>query len=149
MRPLTLALALCLLALTPAPATIAQPARPRLWAVVHVQNKLDGIDRSTMRNIYLGQATFWGNNTRIRPYNRVHDGASGRAFFRDVLGMTPGRYRHTWQKQQLSGRGVEPPIAGSPAELVASVGASAGAIGYLLDSEAAAADARVRLIPIR
>jgi ABC-type phosphate transport system substrate-binding protein len=149
MRPLPLALALFVLAMTSAPATVAQPTQPRLLAVVHAQNKIDSIDRGTMRNIYLGQTTFWANNTRIRPYNRVHDGATGKAFFRDVLGMTPGRYRHTWQKQQLSGRGVEPPINATPADVVASVGASTGAIGYLLESEAAAADARVRLIPIR
>ncbi len=149
MRPLTLALALLVLAMTSAPPTVAQPRQPRLWAVVHAQNKISYIDRGVMRNIYLGQTTFWDSNVRIRPYNRVHDGASGKVFFRDVLGMTPARYRYTWQKQQLSGRGVEPPIVVAPADLVAHVGSSTGAIGYLLDSEAGAVDASVRLIPIR
>jgi len=78
----------------------------------------------------------------------VHDGAAGKPFFRDVLGMVPSRYRHTWQKQQLSGQGVEPEVVGTAAGLVAKVASNPGAIGYILDSERAAADSRVRLIPL-
>jgi ABC-type phosphate transport system substrate-binding protein len=148
MRPLTLALALFVLAMTVAPATIAEPRRVRIVLVVNAENKIGQIDKSSLRSIYLGLTTFWQNDTRVKPYNRVHGGAIGKPFFRDVLGMTPARYRYGWQKQQLSGQGVEPEIVASAATLVAKVAASAGAIGYILDSEPIAADARVRLIPL-
>ena len=74
--------------------------------------------------------------------SRVYEDGAAR------LGMTPARYRYTWQKQQLSGQGVEPEVIGTAASLVAKVAASAGAVGYILESEAEAADARVRLIPL-
>src|SRR5678816_1224254 len=86
-----------------------------LVLVVHADNKVAGIDRATLRNIYLGRITFWADDVRVKPYNRVHDGAAGKPFFRDVLGMTPARYRYTWQKQQLSGQGVEPEVVGTAA----------------------------------
>jgi ABC-type phosphate transport system substrate-binding protein len=149
MRPLTLALALFVAALATAPpTTVAQPRQARLVLVVHAENKIAQIDRTALRNIYLGLTTFWANDIRVKPYNRIHDGASGKLFFREVLGMTPARYRYTWQKQQLSGQGVEPEVVGSAANLVARVASNAGAIGYILDSEAGAADSRVRLIPL-
>jgi ABC-type phosphate transport system substrate-binding protein len=149
MRPLTLTLALFVVGIATAPATVAQPKPARLVIVVHADNKVGRIDRSTLRNIYLGQTTFWANDVRVKPYNRVHDGAAGKPFFRDVLGMTPPRYRHTWQKQQLSGQGVEPEVVGTAAGLVAKVASNPGAIGYILDSERAVADSRVRLIPLQ
>jgi ABC-type phosphate transport system substrate-binding protein len=148
MRPLTLALALFVLAMTSAPATVAQTKQARLVLVVHAESTVSRLDKSTLRSIYLGLTTFWANDVRVRPYNRVHDGAIGKPFFRDVLGMTPARYRHTWQKKQLSGQGVEPEVIPTAAGLVARVASSAGAIGYILESESAAADSRVRLIPL-
>jgi ABC-type phosphate transport system substrate-binding protein len=148
MRPRTLALALFVLAMTATPATVAQPQLAHLVLVVHADNKVSHLDKTTVRNIYLGLTTFWANDVRVKPYNRVHDGASGKPFFREVLGMTPARYRYTWQKQQLSGQGVEPEVVGTAASLVAKIASNAGAIGYILDSESAAADSRVRLIPL-
>jgi len=148
MRPLPLVLALLGLAMASAPETAAQPRPARLVLVVHAENKVDHLQRSTLRNIYLGLTTFWDSDLRVKPYNRVHDGPAGKPFFRDVLGMTPARYRYTWQKQQLSGQGVEPEVVGSAASLVAKVGANTGAIGYILDSEAGAADSHVRLLPL-
>ncbi|HWO19879.1 MAG TPA: hypothetical protein VNO30_13930 [Kofleriaceae bacterium] len=150
---LALALALALAALVlPAMAAPGKEAEPpkqaRLVLVVHAENTISRLDRSTLKNMYLGLTTFWVGSVRVRPYNRVHEGAAGKPFFRDVLGMTPARYRHTWQKHQLSGQGVEPEVVATAASLVAKVAANAGAIGYILDSESGAADARVRLIPL-
>jgi ABC-type phosphate transport system substrate-binding protein len=148
MRPLAFALAMFVLAMFAAPATVAQPRPARLVLVVHAENKVKRLDKQHLRSIYLGQTTFWASDVRVKPFNRVHDSASGKPFFRDVLGMTPARYRHTWQKQQLAGQGVEPEVVATAAGLVARVASSAGGIGYILESEAGAADARVRLIPI-
>ncbi len=148
MKPLSLALALFVLGTAAAPAAVAETRRARLVLVVHAENKVSRLDKSSVRNMYLGITTFWPNAVRVKPYNRVHDGAAGKPFFRDVLGMTPARYRHTWQKQQLSGQGVEPEVVATAGDVVARVASSPGAIGYILDSETAAADARVRLIPL-
>jgi hypothetical protein len=148
MRPITLALALLVLGTIAAPATDAQPKPARLVLVVNAENKVAHIDKTTLRSMYLGLTTFWDNDVRVKPYNRVHDGAAGKPFFRDVLGMTPARYRYAWQKQQLSGQGVEPEVVATAAGVVAKVAASAGAIGYLLDTETGAADSRVRLVPL-
>ena len=143
-----LALALFATAMTAAPATVAETGKTRIVVVVHAANKIGRIDKSRLRNIYLGLTTFWDDDVRVKPYNRIHDGTIGKPFFRDVLGMTPARFRHSWQKQQLSGQGVEPEIVATAANLVTKVASSAGAIGYILESETAAADSRVRLIPL-
>ena len=51
MRPLLLALGLLGLAVAPAPETAAQPKPARLVLVVHAENKVDHLQRSTLRNI--------------------------------------------------------------------------------------------------
>src|SRR6185436_13735925 len=84
MRPFTLALALLVLAMTAGTTTRADDRPPRLVLVVHAENKTGRLDKTTLRNIYLGLTTYWSNDTRIKPYNRIHDGAAGRLFFRDV-----------------------------------------------------------------
>jgi hypothetical protein len=149
-RSLALALALFIAAMTSTSASVAErkPAEPRLVLVVHPTNKVARLERRALRSMYLGLTTFWSNDVRVKPYNRLHDGPIGKPFFRDVLGMTPARYRYSWQKQQLSGQGVEPEVIPTAAGLVDKVAANAGAIGYLLDSETAAASSRVRLIPL-
>lgn len=147
MRPLLLVLSL-LLALPAGAKPTTEAKANRLVVVVNADNKIAKLERSALRSIYLGLTTFWSEDRRVKPYQRAHDGAAGKPFFRDVLGMTPARYRHTWQKQQLSGQGVEPEVIASAATLVAKVAATTGAIGYMLESEAPATDARVRLIPL-
>jgi ABC-type phosphate transport system substrate-binding protein len=120
----------------------------KLVAVVHADNKITKVAKSSVKAMFLGQTTFWANDVRVKPYNRTHTGAAGKLFFKNILGMAPSRYRHHWQKLQLSGQGVEPDVVGTAAALVGKVAASPGAIGYMLESEASAIDSRVKLVPI-
>jgi ABC-type phosphate transport system substrate-binding protein len=128
--------------------THAEGTEDKLVAVVHAENKIAKIGKATLKAMYLGQSSFWDNDVRVKPYNRAHAGPAGKLFFKNVLGMAPSRYRHHWQKLQLSGQGVEPDIVGTAATLAAKVASSPGAVGYILASEASALDSRVRVIPI-
>src|SRR5262245_46929121 len=120
----------------------------KLVAVVNGDNNAKKISKATMKAMFLGQTSFWGSDVRVKPFNRIHAGPAGKLFFKQVLGMAPSRYRHHWQKLQLSKQGVEPDVIGTPAALVSKVGGGAGAIGYMLESETSNVDSRVRIIPI-
>ena len=126
----------------------AEVKSDKLVAVVHAENKVTKITKSTLKAIYLGQTSFWKSEVRVKPFNRTHGGAVGKLFFKNILGMAPSRYRHHWQKLQLSGQGVEPDIVATPAALVEKIAGSQGAIGYILESEASTMDSRVRVVPI-
>ena len=126
----------------------AQGTPDKLVAIVNAENKITKIPKSTLKAMYLGQTSFWGNDVRVRPYNRTPAGSVGKLFFKNVLGMAPSRYRHHWQKLQLSGQGVEPDVVGTAAALVGKVAGTPGAVGYIFESEASAVDSRVRVVPI-
>lgn len=138
-----------------AASLLARPRRGRgedkaekVIMVVHAENKVEKLGKDRIRSLYLGTISFWGSDVRVKPYNRNHKAGAGKAFFRDVLNMTPSRYRHHWQKRQLSGEGVEPEVVASASAVVSKVAAAPGGIGYILESEQSAADDRVRLVPI-
>lgn len=128
----------------------AQTAPPlALTVVVNERSTLKTITREELRNIYLGKLGFWSDNTKVVAYDRPVDRDAGVTFYRDVLKMVPARFRHHWQSQQLSGRGIAPEPVAAAEDLLARVAANPGGIGYLHTSEVPkVAPKGVILIPV-
>jgi hypothetical protein len=136
-RRLVVALALLVCAGIGAGAFEARAAEPPppLMVVVNERNTLKTITREELRNVYLGKLGFWSDNTKVVAFDRPVDREAGQSFYRDILKMVPARFRHHWQSQQLSGRGIAPePVAGVD-DVIARVAAVPGGIAYLHTSE--------------
>ena len=132
-----------------APAPAAEKEGEKVLIVVNASNDVKSVDAAKLKNYYLGTLGFWENGQRVTVFQRPDDQPATKKFFAEVLRMAPSRYRHHWQTQQLSGQGVEPEVVTSAANVVSMVAAKAGAIGYILESEKAAAEgAKVRVISI-
>jgi hypothetical protein len=116
----------------------ARAAEPPLALTVVVNERnttMKTITREELRNVYLGKLGFWSDNTKVVAFDRPVDREAGQSFYRDVLKMVPARFRHHWQSQQLSGRGIAPePVAGVE-DVIARVAAVPGGIAYLHTSE--------------
>jgi ABC-type phosphate transport system substrate-binding protein len=148
MRARVIIVALLLVGLAAGTAREARSQKAeKILMVVQAGNKVGKLGKDWVRNVYLGSVTFWDGSTRIRPFNRPPEGGPGKQFFRDVLRMTPSRYRHHWQKQQLSGQGVAPEVVKSASAVIAKVAETSGGVGYILESEKVD-DNRVRYVPV-
>jgi ABC-type phosphate transport system substrate-binding protein len=134
MQPRTIWLALVLLMLALAPATSADDAR--FVVVVNPKNPITNVDRDLLRNMFLKKRVVWGNGETIRPIDLSTKFTAREQFVRRVLKKTPAQLKSYWTQQIFSGKGVPPPEAASPTDVVRYVLAHPGAIGYVpVDSD--------------
>src|SRR5262245_50686375 len=79
-----------------------------IGAGVNPANTAGDFSATDLKNIYLGRRKTWSSGVAIRPFIRPPKAPAGFAFFRNILKMTPARFRHHWQEQELSGQGTAP-----------------------------------------
>lgn len=133
-------LGLAALALSSAALVLLGPGHAQtrvepIMLVVHVSRGTPALSPTDLKNIYLGRKKLWSDGTAIQPYMRPPRAAAGFTFHRDVLKMTPARFRHHWQGLQLSGQGSQPRTFTLATDVLQAVAASPGAIGYLTEAE--------------
>jgi len=138
MKRIYLALAIVLFALFT--SVVALAADAQLVFVVSKDQAHTKIDAAQVRNIYLGKSSFWPDGTPINAYARPLDAPAGIAFLKQVVRMTPVRFKHHWAGLKLSGQAMDLSMVGDPAQLGARVASNKGAIGYVLSSETHALD---------
>jgi ABC-type phosphate transport system substrate-binding protein len=135
---------LVLLAASASASAQRLPPPQRVLVVVHPSVSLEKVDKEKLKNLFLGKVTQWTPNLRVKLLGRPYEEAPGREFFRVIMKMTPARYHRHWQQLKLP----EPEVMGAPHALVSKVATTPGSIGYLLESERKAADARVKLVTV-
>ena len=140
------ALAAAGIAFLVASATIAQE---RIVAIVHPRNPVTRVSDADLRNMFLGREKFWEDGTPVQPYVRPESSDAGRLLHRQVLRMTPARFRHHWQGLQLSGRGTAPGSVSSGRSAIARVAAARGGLSIVTQTEARAAGSHVKVVEIR
>ena len=129
MRPGTIALVLLVLVLGLAPALPAEDAR--FVVVVNPKNPVTTIDHDMLRNIFLKKRVVWNHGGTIRPIDLSSKFSIREQFVRRVLKKTPAQLKTYWNQQIFSGKGVPPPEATSPANVINYVLANPGAVGYV------------------
>jgi ABC-type phosphate transport system substrate-binding protein len=129
MRPRSIWLPLLALALGVSIATPAEDARFKI--VVHPKNPISTIDRDLLRNMFLKKRVVWGNGETIRPIDLSSKFTVREQFTRKVLKKTPAQLKTYWNQQIFSGKGVPPPEASAPADVIKYVLAHPGAVGYV------------------
>ena len=113
----------------------AQTKLEPIFAVVNQSAHVNTLSKADLRNIYLGRRRTWGNGNSIVAFMRPPHTGAGLAFYRNVLGMTPGRFRYHWHGLQLSGQATIPRTLGSANDVVVAVASTPGAVAYMTQSE--------------
>jgi ABC-type phosphate transport system substrate-binding protein len=99
--------------------------------IVNPDNEISAIDRDLLRDAYLKKVVEWDDGEGILPID-LPDGYPARnTFTARILRKTPAQLRTYWSQQIFSGKGVPPPEADSPEDVISYVLANKGAIGYL------------------
>jgi ABC-type phosphate transport system substrate-binding protein len=123
-------LVLCVVVMLGLPsATHADP--PGFKVIVHPSNAIASVDREQLRNAFLKKAAAWKNGETIRPVDLAAKFPARDQFTRVVLKKTAAQLKTYWTQQVFSGKGVPPPQAQTPADVIAYVLANPGAVGYV------------------
>lgn len=99
--------------------------------IVHPDNPITELRGDFVRNAYLKRARSWNDGTTARPIDLPAKTPIRDRFTRDVLKKSPSQLKNYWNQQIFSGKGLPPPEADSPEEVISYVLAHPGAIGYL------------------
>jgi ABC-type phosphate transport system substrate-binding protein len=106
--------------------------------VVNSQASVSSLTEQDVKDIYLGETTYWGD-TRITAVG-YQDGTTIQGSFLDkVMKTSENVYKTYWIKRIFREGGVPPSKAGSPDEALRTVGNNAGGITYVPASAMAGA----------
>jgi ABC-type phosphate transport system substrate-binding protein len=108
----------------------AVPARAADFIVIAHPGVPDGsLSREDVRAVFLGDKTTWSDGKPIKIVV-LEEGASHKAFLREVLGKTPAQFDTYWKKMVFTGKAAIPKTCGDTQELLDFVARQPGAIGY-------------------
>jgi ABC-type phosphate transport system substrate-binding protein len=99
--------------------------------IVNPNNRADSVDRDFLRDAYLKKTTEWGNGETVRPIDLSARYSARDRFVEQVVRKTASQLKTYWNQQIFSGKGVPPPEADTPAEVIEYVLANKGAVGYI------------------
>ena len=131
------------------------PAAAQVAVIAHRSVPADGIERGQLLDFYTGDARAWGREIAkqrrdVQPVVAVDLATRSEvreAFYR-YLGKTSSRMRSIWLKRKLAGEG-DPPLAMQTEEaLVARVGSTPGAIGFVSQSKVTGSVKILAVIPL-
>jgi ABC-type phosphate transport system substrate-binding protein len=108
------------------PVQAATPFR----VIVHHEVKGEKISRGTLTSIFLKQAPKWTDGSAISPVDQSVRSDVRRSFSGDVLLQGIAEVQIYWQRRMSSGV-TPPPVKITDEDVVAFVGSTPGAIGYV------------------
>jgi ABC-type phosphate transport system substrate-binding protein len=89
------------------------------------------MSRGELARLFMKKQIEWSNGMAVAPVDQSTVSMVRAAFTQDVHEQKTSAIAAYWQKQIFSGRGVPPTIRDSDSEVLAFVGATPGAIGYV------------------
>jgi len=91
-------------------------------------------DLATLQRIYTGKVIEI-NTLGVVPLNAPPGHPTRTRFLRDFLHQDEEKYTGYWTVRRYIGKGTPPQEVASPAEMIAAVQSTPGAIGYIHDSD--------------
>ncbi len=140
--PLSFALAL-------GPASLPLPVRagPGVAVIVARDAPRPGLDRITLREIYLKKIFVDGDGHALIPVNLPPEDPLRRAFSLSLLGETSDRLQAYWNERYF--HGVRPPyVLGSPNAVIRFVAGTDGAIGYVATCQVDPSVRELMVLPV-
>ena len=108
----------------------SSPAATPFRVIVHHEVKGGKISRAALSSIFLKQAPKWGDGSVIAPVDQSVRSEVRRTFSGDVLLQGIAEVQIYWQRRMSSGV-TPPPVKITDDDVVAFVGSTPGAIGYV------------------
>ncbi len=121
-------------------------ARDGFLIVVNARNQGARITRVSLQAIYLRPGTRWRDGTLIEAIDQSTRREVRAAFSHRILGMSVGEAQMHWLNLVKSGKGTPPRTKDDDASVLAFVGGTPGAIGYV--SADVAVDAAVKTLEV-
>lgn len=91
-------------------------------------------DLATLQRIYTGRVIEI-NGISVFPLNALPGHPNRNRFLRDFLHQDEEKYTGYWTVRRYIGKGTPPQEVASPAEMIATVQSTPGAVGYIHDSD--------------
>ena len=92
------------------------------------------ISKNALRAIFGMRLQTWPDGSPIRVFVLPDDAPLHIVFSKEKLNVFPYQLRAAWDRLVFSGTGQAPETVASPEEMLAKVGSTPGAIGYLTRS---------------
>ena len=122
-----LAALLALAAGAPRPAAAAAD----FVVVVNAANGQASLPAAEVSNMFLQKTHQWGSGERVRAVDLPEASPARESFSRAIHGRPTSAVKAYWQRMIFSGIDTPPPEKPTPADVLASVKANPGAIGYV------------------
>jgi ABC-type phosphate transport system substrate-binding protein len=123
--------------------TVVSTARAEdLVVVVHPQAPVDHLSDAQLRQVYLGESSFWGP-VKIHPAVLRVPPQVYAAFMGAVAGISPGGYEAYWIRKVFREGGMPPRPFDSAADLITYVANTPGGLGFIRRSDLRGASVKV------
>jgi ABC-type phosphate transport system substrate-binding protein len=124
--------ALAALGVLLAVAVAQAPAADEFVVVAHQSVLGTSVRRSDLAGVFLRRVLRWGDRSQAVPVDQSATSPVRKAFSESVLKMPASTVLQYWQKQMFATQPLRPPaVKGSDAEVMAFVGSTPGAVGYV------------------
>lgn len=110
---------------------IVQAKTPEYLVIANESVAETAIDVSTLRQIFTARKQFWSNGAAIKVVMQQQKSSEHTHFCRYRLGMFPYQLQRMWLQVTYSGQGDAAVIVDSTEDLMATVKATPGAVGYI------------------
>lgn len=114
--------------------------------IVNSANAVSALSKQQLSDLFLRNVTRWGNDQSVIPVDQSRSNKVREMFSREVHGRSASAIDTYWQTQIFSGKNVPPAIKATDADVVAFVGSTPNAIGYV--SADAALSTNVKIVRI-
>lgn len=88
------------------------------------------IPQNTVRKIFLGKTTRWGDHSKIH-IAVLKDRDAHALFLKRYIRRTPSQWRGYWKKMVFTGKGIMPKSFDATGDSLTYIAATPGAIGYI------------------
>lgn len=133
--PIPLLKAFCALLFT-AGLLALQPAQAGdLLVVVGSHSTVSTLDKTQVRNIFLGKISSYPNGQAAIPVDQPESSPLREAFYQKVTKLSVAEAKARWAQLAFTGRGEPPRVANDSKEIKRILNSTPGAIGYIDQSD--------------
>lgn len=125
----------------------ARPAEAQYVVVVNVESSVSSISASELSRLFQKKARRLPDGTDAVPIDLDKSSPVREAFSQAVHGRGVAQIEAYWQQQIFAGKDVPPDTRATDADIIAFVGSTRGAIGYV--SSDATLGSRVRQVTVQ
>ncbi|WP_054114237.1 hypothetical protein [Marinagarivorans algicola] len=97
----------------------------------HANITAQNLTESDIRSIFLDKSDKLSSKKRAELVLLELDSKAAKVFFKDVMRMTPSKFKSHWSKQIFTGKGKAPTYIANPQELIDYVASTPYAVGLV------------------